>query len=93
MAMSESSRTTAAAARLRQEEGVAAAAAQAPATHDPHQGRGRAHVESRGVRSRGAAETAAAGDSAPREGGDRGWWSDQPPSQRSGCWWYDLMDA
>jgi hypothetical protein len=53
-------------ARPRQEEEMAAAAAQAPATRNPHQGRGQARAESRGAKGHEAVETPAGGDFAPR---------------------------
>jgi hypothetical protein len=70
VAASEPSHTTIEAARPWQQEDVATAAAQAPATRDPHQGRGRAHAESRGARGCGAAETLDGGD--PPRGGRTG---------------------
>jgi hypothetical protein len=46
VAIKPTMRTAAAAARTQQQEEVAAVVAQAPATHDPHQGRGQARAES-----------------------------------------------
>jgi hypothetical protein len=65
VALSGPPHTMTAAAGPRYQEDMEAEAASAPATRDPHQGRGWARAESRDAMGRGAAETPAGGDSAP----------------------------